>query len=296
VGYGRPVFFDDARIDVAAYLQRLGVALSGPPSAEQLADLHRSHVARVPYETLEIQLGRPTTVDPYESAARVIAGRGGYCYHLNGAFSALLHALGYDVTWHVGGVFRTQDDTPGPNANHLALTVRLGESAYFVDTGLGNALYEPIPLRPGAVVSGPFRFAFIASPVAPGGWRFIHDPTLGSFAGMDFAAAAARPEDFAARHLELSTSPSSPFVAVSTVQRRTATGIDSLKGCTLTRLDGTDRQSRVLESADEWFGVLSRLFGLALHDVSPADRANLWQRVWAGHLDWLDSTDPADGG
>src|SRR5262245_36542538 len=131
--------FDNGRLDVAAYLERLGVTHDGPPSPDKLAELHRAQCERVPYETLEIQLGRPTTVDPYESAARILTGRGGYCYHLNGALSALLHALGYDVTWHVGGVFRGLPTGEPPSGNHLALTVRLDGVDWFVDTGLGNA-------------------------------------------------------------------------------------------------------------------------------------------------------------
>src|SRR5215831_4615258 len=93
-------------IDVAGYLRRLRLPeLAGAaPSAESLFALHRAHAELVPYETLEIWLGRPTTVDPVESVARILRGRGGYCFHLNGAFSALLTVLGYRVTRHLGGV------------------------------------------------------------------------------------------------------------------------------------------------------------------------------------------------
>ncbi|MCX4530372.1 arylamine N-acetyltransferase [Streptomyces sp. NBC_00841] len=40
--------------------------------------MHAAHVARVPYETLEIHLRRATTVDPEESVARILRGRGSY--------------------------------------------------------------------------------------------------------------------------------------------------------------------------------------------------------------------------
>ncbi len=95
-----------------------------------------------------------TTVDPYESARRVVAtGRGGYCFHLNGALSVLLAALGFDVRWHRGGVSDGGEPNPfEPFANHLALTVHglptpdAPDGVWFVDAGLGDALYEPIPL------------------------------------------------------------------------------------------------------------------------------------------------------
>src|SRR5215217_499183 len=82
------------RLDLDAYLARLGIADPGPPSAAALRALHEAHVEHVAYEALEIQLGRPTSVDPYEAAARILERRrGGYCFHLNGAFSVLLDAL-----------------------------------------------------------------------------------------------------------------------------------------------------------------------------------------------------------
>jgi len=43
-------------------------------------------------------------IDPLGSARRILGGRGGYCYHLNGAFSALLAWLGVDVSRHLAGV------------------------------------------------------------------------------------------------------------------------------------------------------------------------------------------------
>ena len=56
---------------VAAYLSFLGYDDRPPPTLESLAELHRRHLARVPYENLEIMLGRPPSVDPLDSLARV---------------------------------------------------------------------------------------------------------------------------------------------------------------------------------------------------------------------------------
>jgi N-hydroxyarylamine O-acetyltransferase len=194
-------------LDVAAYLRRLGVTDPGPPSVAALHRLHRAHVELVPYENLEIQLDRPTSTDPFESAERVVRHRrGGYCFHLNGAFSALLAALGYDVTWHRGGVQgRDEPRPPGATGNHLVLTVRglpspeCPEGVWFADAGLGDALHDPLPLRPGTYQQGPCTYGLAPSEVVPGGWRFTHDPG-GSFAGMDFGPQRATRADFAEMH------------------------------------------------------------------------------------------------
>ncbi|MGW8956539.1 arylamine N-acetyltransferase [Paenibacillus sp. NPDC055715] len=38
-----------------------------------------------------------------ESVQLILQGRSGYCFHLNGAFSVLLHSLGYRVCLHRAG-------------------------------------------------------------------------------------------------------------------------------------------------------------------------------------------------
>src|SRR3954463_7693768 len=87
-----------------AYLDRLGLDAE-PPSADALRRLHRRQVERVPYETLWIHAGERWGIDPVEAMTRIaLHGRGGYCYHLNGALGLLLRSLGYSVHGHVGGV------------------------------------------------------------------------------------------------------------------------------------------------------------------------------------------------
>lgn len=90
-------------IDVDGYLAVLGVPRPQAPSAGALRALHRAHVERVPYENLDIHLGRPTGIDAAGCVDRIVRGRGGYCFHLNGAFAALLTALGYEVALHRAG-------------------------------------------------------------------------------------------------------------------------------------------------------------------------------------------------
>ncbi|HTE64535.1 MAG TPA: arylamine N-acetyltransferase [Solirubrobacteraceae bacterium] len=280
-----------SRLDTAAYLQRLRLPAPGAPSAEGLRALHQAHVERVSYEALEIQLGRPTTVDPHESAARILGRhRGGYCFHLNGAFSLLLDALGYDVVWHRGGIQTHADPEPvgAGRANHLALTVHglpTEESPsgdWLVDVGLGDALHGPLPLHEGTYAQGPFRYALRRSEIEPGGWRWDHDAS-GGFVGMDFRAGPAWQADFHARHAFLSTSPESGFVRTSSVQRRDAGGVDILTGCMLGRLGEGAREPVELETSAEWFGALCDVFDLPLTDVDAASRAALWARVRAAH-------------
>jgi N-hydroxyarylamine O-acetyltransferase len=273
-------------IDVPGYLTRLGLPeLAGHlPSAAALQALHRAHAERVPYECLEIHLGRLTTVCPAESVRRIVAGRGGYCFHLNGAFSALLRALGYPVTRHVGGVQGHADPVAGATGNHLVLTVSGLPSAespdgdWLVDLGMGDGLHGPLPLVEGAYTDGPFRYGLRRSEAEPGGWRFDHDPR-GSFLGMDFRAEPARMSDFRVRHEELTTSPESGFVRVATAARRDATGVDILRGLILTRVGDVPARS-VLSDEVTYFDALADIFRIVLDGP---DRAVLWPRVVEAH-------------
>ena len=274
----------------AAYLARLGLEPE-PPSIDALRRLHQAHAERVPYETLWIHLGEPLGIDPASSVLRLSTQRrGGYCFHLNGALGALLRALGYDVTGHVGGVHGPIGPATGDLTNHLVLTVDgLPSDAnpggrWYVDVGLGDALHAPLPLVAGVYHQAPFRLELEETPGGVGDWHLVHD-SLGGFAGMAWRRARAEMDQFADRHRWLSTSPDSGFVRVLTVQQRDATGVDVLRGLTLQRVGGTDGPV-TLTTQVEVFDVLGDLFGL---DVTPVDapaRRHLWDRLRSTHEAW----------
>ncbi|MFJ3234693.1 arylamine N-acetyltransferase [Streptomyces sp. NPDC086787] len=272
-------------IDVDRYLAVLGVDRPAAPTAEALWALHRAHVERVAYETLDNQLERPTGIGAEESVGRILRGRGGYCFHLNGAFAALLAALGYDVALHRAGVQDEVEDPAGPGGDHLALTVRLDGERWLVDTGLAGGMYEPLPLREGTYTQGPFTYVMTQSAVVPGGWRFIHDPR-GAFAAMVFAPEPVELSSFAAEHHRLSSSPESGFVRVLQVQLRDAKGVDMLRGCVLRRIDAEGTHERIIDAAAEWYAVLTDVFHLNLGDVDASARARLWHRVRTEHREW----------
>jgi N-hydroxyarylamine O-acetyltransferase len=154
------------------YLRRLGVERE-QPSAAALQRLHRAHVEHVPYETVWIHTGLRYSCSADESLARnARTSRGGYCFHLNGAFSELLEALGYNVVRHIGGVHGPDGPNEAAMTNDLVLTVHDLPSAdnpsgdWYVDVGLGDALYDPLPLRAGVYHQPPFK---VELPETPGG-------------------------------------------------------------------------------------------------------------------------------
>ncbi|MDQ3738580.1 MAG: arylamine N-acetyltransferase, partial [Actinomycetota bacterium] len=250
-------------------------------------------VERVPYETVWLHLGEPWTADAGAALDRIArSGRGGYCYHVNGAFGELLLALGYQVTRHIGGVHGPGGPDPAAMTNHLVLTVAglptddHPSGVWYVDAGLGDGLYEPLPLRAGTVRQGPYRFTLEPAVDGLGSWHLLHDPELGSFTGMNFDMAPAAPDAFDARHRFLATSPESSFARTVTAQLRRADGAEILRGLVLSHVGPSDPSPRVLLERDEWFGVLAERFGLTLDDVDTAAKDRLWVRTLNAHRAW----------
>jgi N-hydroxyarylamine O-acetyltransferase len=280
----------DPAADIDGYLARLGLERPARPSTDWLFAAQRAHMERIPYENLEIQLGRTTTVDPAESIGRIARGRGGYCFHLNGALGTLLATLGFDVTRHLGEVRGPNDDQAGTDLtiNHQVLTVECEGGSWFVDAGLGDAPYEPMRLEAGVLVAqGPFGYGLEPWAGRPGGWRFLHDPAQESFTSMVFAPEPVGPGAFAEAHLRLSTSPDSDFVRAAVAGRRHARGADVLRGRVLYRIDGGGTTKELIESRSAWYELLADVYGLHLPDVDAAERAKLWDRVVAAHEQWL---------
>jgi arylamine N-acetyltransferase len=272
-----------------AYLRRLGLDAE-PPSAEALFRLHNAHVQLVPWETLWIHLGERWPTDPTVSARRVAEqGRGGYCFHLNGAFSELLTSLGYDVTRHTGGVHGPDGPVEDALGNHLVLTARHLRTAdnpsgvWYVDVGLGDALYDPLPLTAGVYAEGPFRLELARCPEVSG-WRLIHD-AAGAFLGMAWRNLTVSMDAFAEKHEFLSTSPESPFVKRLTVQRRDATGVDALRGLVLVRI-GAGATETTLTSRTDLEATLGDVFGIDLDAIGPDRLDRLWADTSAEHARW----------
>ena len=279
-----------ARAERDAYLARLGLEAE-PPSVEALFRLHRRHAERVPYETLWIHMGERWGVAAGDAARRIATqGRGGYCFHLNGAMGLLLGSLGYTVVRHVGGVHGPPGPAEEAMANHLVLTVHGLPSAsnpagvWYADVGLGDALWEPLPLMPGEYRQPPWRLVLETTPGSVGDWHLAHDPA-GGFLGMSWRSGQARAGAFTRMHRALSTRPESGFVRTMTVQTRDAAGVTVLHGLVLKRIGEAASESEVTSLA-ALTEVLGDVFGLDIAGAGRAGRAALWDRLRRAHAAW----------
>ncbi len=130
-------------MDVDAYLSRIGLKADISTSRGDLERLQRAHLTAVPFENLDVfhRRGVQTGVD-WSVPKIVDAVRGGWCYELNGAFAALLEALGFNVK-RLGATVLLGEESL--TADHLTIEVTI-DRPYLVDVGFGDSFISPLPL------------------------------------------------------------------------------------------------------------------------------------------------------
>lgn len=268
----------------AAYLAHLGVDAE-PPSVAALDRLVVAHLDRVPYETTWIGLGERWTLDPIAAISRIVgAGRGGYCFMLNGALGELLSSLGYTVTRHVGGVHPPGGDVAAALTNHLVLVVSgLEGGSWYVDIGMGDGPAGVMPLGPSTLDQPPYRYSLTPAD-APLDWLLTFGPPGGEpTQAMAFSDTPVSMDAFATRHVHLSTSPESGFVRVPTAQRRQRDRVTIVRACTVTRAGAGGDERSIVDRRADWFALLADDFGLTFDGVAPAALDRLWATARNAH-------------
>lgn len=138
-------------MDVDRYLARIKIGQTKPPSLPFLTRLMEAHLKSVPFENLDILLGRNISLEVSRVYEKVVEkNRGGYCFELNGLFAWLLRELGFQVDLVSAHVFEKKTGLFGPEFDHLALLVHL-DRVYLVDVGFGESYRRPVALPNGEV-------------------------------------------------------------------------------------------------------------------------------------------------
>jgi N-hydroxyarylamine O-acetyltransferase len=135
-----------AKLDLEAYLGRIGY--TGPRDATEatLNGLYRAHLGEVRFENLDVFLRGGVAVDLESIQEKIVfRRRGGYCYEQAQLFGAALERLGFSVDRLLARV--GPDGGPATARTHLTLRVRSGTGVWLVDPGFGNSPPAPLSLR-----------------------------------------------------------------------------------------------------------------------------------------------------
>jgi|ERR1035437_301943 N-hydroxyarylamine O-acetyltransferase len=165
-------------IDLDAYFARTGYA---GPRAATLATLHglvAAHAQTIPFENLDVLLGRRINLDPAALQLKLIRDhRGGYCFEHNTLLLHVLEALGFQVASISARVRLQHPRDFTPPRTHLFLRVELDGESWLADVGIGAlSLTSAIRLHTEAEQSTPHEPRRIVRE----GARWFHQARLGN--------------------------------------------------------------------------------------------------------------------
>jgi N-hydroxyarylamine O-acetyltransferase len=134
-------------LDLDAYFARIGFGDDVHVDLVTLASLLRAHMRRIPFENLDVLLGRGVDLELGALQKKLVAAcRGGYCFEHATLFAAALDALGFAPVRHSARVVLVVPRTESARS-HMFLTVRLPQGTFVVDPGFGSLASEvPVPL------------------------------------------------------------------------------------------------------------------------------------------------------
>ncbi len=248
-------------LDLGAYLSRIGHDGPVEPTVECLEALHLAHVTSIPFENLDILLGRPIRLDLESLQGKLVReNRGGYCFEHNTLFAAVLEAIGFRVVRLAARVRLGRTDVTA--RTHMVLRVEAESSAWLADVGFGGgSILRPVALEPGPVAE---QFGWRFRLVDDGAARVLQaERPRGWLDYYAFTFEPQHPVDYEVANHYTSTHPSSPFTQTVTAQLSSPERSLVLRGRTLTEITPTGETS-VEVAAEELFDLLETRFALAL--------------------------------
>ena len=212
--------------DLDAYLARIDLPARPTNDAEGLARLQRAHRLAIPFENLDVRLGRGIPIDSTSVFAKLVsARRGGYCFEHNRLFMDALDATGFVARPLLARVWLGASDVP-PLTHTLSL-VTIGEEQWIADPGFGGSYAPVMRLAEGEMAEAPDGARFTLARDDAHGWLLSRDgdpaTTDGRGAGTgwqpqySFTLDAVHDSDLAMGNLWASTAPASRFTNVTVV-------------------------------------------------------------------------------
>lgn len=265
-----------APIELDAYLARIGLGLLPEPTVDGLLTVQRAHRLSIPFENLDVRLGRGISLDPDHVFDKLVhRRRGGYCFEQNQLFLRALTALGFDARPLLARVWLMTEDVP-PRTHTLNL-IEIDGQPWIADAGFGGSYSPPMQLFEGSEATGPDGARFRLSLTDDHGWLFER---RGDPAGTDGRTPDAQwqaqysftLDNVATIDLEMSnhwtsTRPDTRFTSLSVVSLCLPSGFASLTDRHYTRRNGDQHVEADIESATAYRLRLNFVFGIALDDV-----------------------------
>lgn len=248
---------------IDAYFDRIGYDGIPATNYSTLAAIQRAQSARIPFENIDVHLGRPILLDQNSIFDKLVSRqRGAYCYELNLLLRSVLQKIGFSVrTLAARTRLNLTEIVP---KTHMSLLVSSSSGEWIADAGFGlYGLSGPVPFITGYVHdTGYDRYRIWRGSA----WHYVlqHESSGNWTTLYEFTTEPLPLADFEMMNYYNNTAPNSRFllsVVVACVDgdRRTL-----LNGLTLRKTyAGTSHQS-ILQSFEDYEAVLVSEFGIRL--------------------------------
>lgn len=249
--------------DLAAYFARIGYTGPREPTRDTLAGIMLAHASTIPFENLDVLLGRPIRTDPASVLQKLVHDRrGGYCFEQNHLLLFVLRALGVCAEPMIARVRWQAPAEIATPLTHMLVRVTIAGRDWLADVGMGSlSLTAPLAMIGDLEQETPHDRRRLVH-------RDGHFAQQVLFAGEWQDVSLFRPETAATVDLELGnwyshTHPQAHFRNNLMVARATAEGRVTLfnREFTVRHRDG-QADKRELATPDELLVVLVEHFGL----------------------------------
>jgi N-hydroxyarylamine O-acetyltransferase len=260
----------------AEYLSR--IKLSGCHSnLAGLKSLQEHHTENIPFENLDIVVGRNIVLQQKPLFDKIISKkRGGYCFELNILYCNLLTSIGFSAKPVLARVWLSNPKNIPPR-NHLAILVELDGKTFVTDVGFAGLvtrvpldINNPAPVndKDGMVRVIPFDDdQFMIQRQNEKGWANLYS----------FENTAIGDEDIEIAHFYMSKNPKSHLIQHKCVGRNTDEGrVGLFNNKVTTRKANKLPFSQRVEFGESWLEKIKEEFYIEL-DFSKEELNSLFE-------------------
>ena len=259
---------------VDKYLERIGFNGRFEASLETLQQLHLAQLRAIPYENIDVRLGKLVSLELNDIYNKIVTGgRGGYCYELNSLFVWVLEQAGFEVRYVSARIISIYGDgNPGPEFEHMVLLVRAGDNWWLADVGHGEVFDMPMPLVAGIEQAeatcdvmlsraGETWFVSRRDITTKNQWKTMYQ----------FSLTPRKKRDFYKKHEWNLQSHSAVYKNITLVLKNTSDGSLILANECLKKWVGRERTEMIIPK-EGYLDLLENDFGITLPEDTPVDR------------------------
>ncbi len=251
-------------IDIQCCLKRIGYSGTTRPTFATLKALQLAFLLKVPFENLDIHLGRLIKLSPQSIYKKIVSNnRGGFCYECNILFCELLKALGFRVEYLSARM--VTENGVGPEFDHMVLLVHLDHD-YLVDVGNGQSCRAPLRID-GTDTASSEGFVYRVGGYRRGHALFHRQADEDWLPRFIFSLKPRQRSEFADMCDYHQTSPDSIFTRQRLVTKATPDGRISLVDMQLSTTNRAEKHESVVYSKDQYKSILKRKFGIIIKSL-----------------------------